>query len=161
LRVLRSSYAAAACTVGAAGAGSAAALQAGLPVRSLRNEVSSVNDDNGQSVFSTSKNNSRISGYSIASFILAVVPVVILLAGFLFCLVVSGGNLSDNDSGAVWWIFIAMLIVMVPVTGIANILSVIFGIIGLKKKKTVIAWVGIAVVAIELVAVPLIYIFLV
>ena len=128
------------------------------PVRLFRNEVSGLNDDKRQSVVSVSKNNSRISGHSIASLILAVVPVVILLAGFLFCLIASGGSLSDNDSGAVWWLFIALLMVMVPVTGIANILSVIFGIIGLRKKKTIIAWAGIAVVAIELVAVPLIYI---
>ena len=99
------------------------------------------------------KNGRNVNGYSVASLVSSSTPVVILLAGYLICLAFSGGNYSDNGSGAVWWYFIALIMGLVPVAIIGNILSVIFGILGLKKQKTIFAWLGIIIVLLEVLAV--------
>ena len=99
------------------------------------------------------------SGYSKASFILSVVPLAFLLLVFIISFIISGGGASDNDRGAIWWLFIAAIFIFIPAAAIANILSVIFGIKGLKNKKTVFAWAGIAIVALELLAVLLLFVF--
>ena len=77
--------------------------------------------------------------YSVVSFILAAVPVTILLVVFLFCLffaaIVPGGG------SVIWWILIAAIVIIGPVAIITDILSIIFGVIGLVKgKKTIFAW---------------------
>jgi len=97
------------------------------------------------------ENTGKKSGFSAASLIIAVLPLVILLLGFLFCFILSGGSSSDNDAGAIWWLFIAMLGIIVPASILTNLLSVILGIIGiLKSKKTVFAWSGIVIAGLEL-----------
>jgi len=101
-------------------------------------------------VTSWSKKPRSISGYSIASFFLSASPLAIVLMGFLFYLLVSGGSTSENDMGAVWWFFIFLIWIIVPIALIANILSIIFGIKGLKIKKTIFAWAGIAIVILEI-----------
>jgi|GEM_PF-6498308 len=102
------------------------------------------------------RNNDGKSGYSIASFILALAPLAILLIGFLFCLIVSGGQTSDNDMGAVWWLFIFLLWILIPTTLITNILAIVFGVIGLRRKRTMFAWSGIAIVVLEALVIVLI-----
>ena len=47
--------------------------------------------------------------FSKVSLVLSVVPISILLIVFLFCLVVSGGNVSENDMGAVWWLMVVTI----------------------------------------------------
>ena len=91
--------------------------------------------------------------FSIASFVLAAAPIAILLAVFLFCFIASAADPSGNIGSAVWWLFIAAVIIFVPVAAIAGILSVIFGILALRGKKTVLAWAGIGIVFFELLAV--------
>ena len=92
------------------------------------------------------------SGFSIASIIISVLPLAILLLVFLICLIVSGGASGDNDRGAVWWLFISTIWIIIPVASITSILSVIFGILGLRRKKTAFAWTGIIIVCLEVVA---------
>ena len=91
--------------------------------------------------------------FSIASFVLAAAPIAVLLLTFIVCFIFSGGGFSDNDMGAIWWLFIAMIWIVGMAAIITNILSVIFGILGLIKKKTVFAWVGIIIVSLEVLAV--------
>ena len=98
-------------------------------------------------------NGSKNSGYSRASFILSALPITILLIGFLFCLLVS--VVVPGSGSVIWWLFIILLYIAVPLTLITNILSVIFGIKGLKIKKTAFAWSGIGIVAFEVIAVLL------
>ena len=116
-----------------------------------------MDDDNKLSIDNVFEGNNRKSVYSKVSFVLSAAPIAILLIGFIFCLVVSGGRVSDNDRGAVWWLFIAMIWMLVPVAIITNILSVIFGVIGLKGKKTVFAWGGIIIVSLEVLVVLVLY----
>ena len=97
-------------------------------------------------------NTSQKSGYSVASLISSSAPIAILIIGFLVCLALSGGKISDNDSGAAWWYFIALIMVFVPMALIGNILSIIFGVMGLKRKRTLFAWAGIIVVLLEVLA---------
>lgn len=104
-------------------------------------------------VVNVPNNKSGKSGYSIASLVLSAAPIIILLLGFLFCLIVSGGSTSENDMGAVWWLFLFLILIIVPVAIATNILSIIFGIIGLKRKKTIFSWAGIAIVILEIVAI--------
>lgn len=117
-------------------------------------------DDNKLNTDNIFKHNNRKSGFSIASFVLPLIPITILLIGFLFCFIISEGSISDNDGGAVWWLFLAMIFILVPVTIITDILSIIFGIIGVKSKKTVFGWVGIIIASLEFLAVLLIWILL-
>lgn len=114
-----------------------------------------MNHDNEPSAVDVSKNSGRKNGYSIASFILSATPPVILTIGYLFCLIFSGGGVSDNDGGAIWWLFVILIWILVPVAIITNILSLIFGAIGIKANKTVFAWSGITIVALEILAVLL------
>lgn len=116
-----------------------------------------MNDNNEITGVDMSDEKNRKGGYSIASFILSAFPIAILLIGFLFCLIVSGGGVSDNDGGVIWWVFVVLIWIMAPVTIIANIVSVILGVKGLKIKNTVFAWAGIIVVLIEIFVVILIY----
>jgi len=115
--------------------------------------------DNNQSTVNVALEKSRISGYSKASFILSVAPIAFLLLVFIISFIISGGGASDNDRGAIWWLFIAAIFIFIPVAAVANILSVIFGIKGLRNKKTVFAWAGIAIVALELLAILLLLVF--
>jgi len=92
----------------------------------------------------------RKRGYSIASFVLSTGPLAVLLIVFVFCLLVS---LVIPDAGSViWWLLIAALPILVPVAVITNMLSIIFGVKGLKGKKTAFAWAGIIIVSIEVLA---------
>jgi len=98
------------------------------------------------------------SGYSKASFILSVAPIAFLLLVFIISFIISGPGAADNDRGAIWWLFIAAIFIFIPVAAVANILSIIFGIKGLIYKKTVFAWAGIAIVALELLAILLFWV---
>jgi hypothetical protein len=57
--------------------------------------------------------------------------------------------------GAVWWLFIALLGVMIPTTLVANIIAIVFGIKGIRKQKTLLAWAGIIIVIFEASAITL------
>ena len=113
----------------------------------------SMNSDNKLSAGNDSKNSGKKSGYSTASIILSASPIAILLIGFLFCLFVSG--VVPGSGSVIWWLFIILLYIVVPISVITNILSVIFGIKGLKSRKTAFAWAGIGIVAFEAAAVLL------
>ena len=99
----------------------------------------------------------RPNSFTITGFILAAAPVVILLLGFLFCLVFSGGQSGDNDMGAVWWLFVILLWFLIPITAIADAVSVILSIVGIRrrrgKKKTLFTYSGFIIIALELLAV--------
>ena len=112
-----------------------------------------MNSDHELNAENGSKNSSKKGGYSKASFILSAAPIAILLIGFLLCLFVSA--VIPGGGSSVWWLFIILLYIVVPIAIITNILSVIFGIIGLKSKKTVFAWAGIGLVAIEAISILL------
>lgn len=111
-------------------------------------------DDNKLSI---DKENNRRSVYSIVSFILSVVPMAVLLIVFILCLIVSGGKSGDNDAGAVWWVFIVMIWIFVPVAPIISIPSVIFGVMGLKGKKKAYARLGIIFASLNILIVLFIY----
>ena len=131
--------------------------------------------------------------YLRASFVLAAVPLAVLICVFVFCLVLSGGHSSDNDEGAIWWLLIGAAGIFVPVAIVTGILSVIFGVKGLKGIKglrengefkgvqglygtyrpqwlyepyerrgseTVFAWAGIAIVALEILAGLIVWLWL-
>lgn len=115
-----------------------------------------MNDELNNVIDSHKKSNSKNKD-SIISLILAASPVAIVLIVFLFCLIVSGGNNSENDMGAVWWIFVVLIWIMIPVTIIANILSIFYGVKGLREKNTKFAWVGITIILLELILAILIY----
>jgi len=116
--------------------------------------------DNYLSAVNVVEDKNKKSGYSKASFILSVAPIAFLLIVFIISFIISGGGASDNDRGAIWWLFIAAIFIFIPVAGVANILSVIFGIKGLRNKKTVFAWAGIAIVSLEVLALLVLWIFL-
>jgi len=103
------------------------------------------------------KENNKKIGFSIASLILSAVPFAVMLMGFLFCLIISGGKLGDNDAGAVWWLFVAMIWMFVPVAPITGILSAILGVIGLKGKKSVFGWTGIIFASLNILVLLLIF----
>ena len=110
-------------------------------------------DYNNFSIGNVPIDNSKRSKFSIASFVLAAAPIAVLLLVFIICLIISGGSSSDNDRGAIWWLFIASIWIVGMAAIITNILSVIFGIVGLIKKKAMFAWFGIIIVSIEVMAV--------
>ena len=91
-----------------------------------------------------------VNAYTMASIVLAIIPIVILVVGFLFCFVVSGGETSDNDRGAVWWVFVVLLWILIPLTLIMNVLSIIFGIKGLERENVFLGWLGILIISLEL-----------
>jgi len=116
--------------------------------------------DNNLSTVYVVEDKNKKSGFSKASFILSVAPIAFLLIVFIISFIISGGGASDNDRGAIWWLFIAAIFIFIPVAGVANILSVIFGIKGLRNKKTVFAWAGIAIVSLEVLALFVLWVFL-
>jgi len=90
------------------------------------------------------------SVFPLLSLILAAAPIAILLIVFLFCLFVS---VVIPDSGSViWWLLIATIMILIPVAIVTDILSITFGIFGLKSNKTVFAWIGIIIVSLEVLA---------
>lgn len=91
--------------------------------------------------------------YSLVSFILAVSLIAILLVGFLFCFIVSFGSFSENGMSAVWWLFVFLIWAMIPLTFVANILSIFFGIKALLIKRSIFSLVGIMIVLLEVIAV--------
>jgi len=117
-------------------------------------------DDNLGAV-SVVEDKTKKSGYSKASFILSVAPIAFLLLVFIISFIISGPGASDNDRGAIWWLFIAAIMIFIPVAAVTNILSVIFGIKGLLYKNTVFAWTGVTIVFLEILALLLLWVFLV
>ena len=103
-------------------------------------------------------NHNKKSACSVVSLILSAAPLAIFLLGFAFCLVVA--YVVPNADSVIWWLLIAMIPILVPVTIVTSILSVIFGIIGLRAKKTVFAWAGIGFVLIDILVALLVLAFL-
>ena len=65
--------------------------------------------------------------WSILSIIATVIPIILCI----FCLIVSGGNTSENGPGAIWWLWIAYYWSLgIPLA----VISIAFGIIGLKTR---------------------------
>ena len=102
----------------------------------------------------------RPNSFTIASFVLAISPLVILLAGYLICLILSGGRTSDNDAGAIWWVFVVLVMILVPVTLISDIVSAGLGIMGIKRqkgRKTLFSFMGIIIVGLEILTVSILF----
>ena len=105
-------------------------------------------DDKKLNIDNAIKNNNEISGYSIASFILSAAPIAILLIIFLFCLLIS--VVVPGGGSVIWWLLIGTIAILGPASIITNILSIIFGVIGLRNsKRTVFAWGGIIFVFLD------------
>ena len=93
------------------------------------------------------KSRKRRTRCSIVSLVLAAAPLAVTLAVFLACLFFA--LFVEGAGSVIWWVMIAMVPILGPVTIVTCVLAVIFGIIGLKGRKTVLAWSGIAVVILE------------
>jgi len=102
---------------------------------------------------SAATDDKKNKAFSKASLILALAPLAILLIGFLFCLFLSSPAVFGDDQGVIWWIFIALITVMIPVAIVTNTLAVIFGILGLRTNKSLFGWLGIIIAALEVGAV--------
>ena len=105
------------------------------------------------------KNPIKKNAWSKASLFLSISPLVIVLLIFLFCLILSGGHGSDNDAGAIWWVFVASLTILIPLTIITSVLAVVFGIIGLKGQKTMFSWSGIILASLNILTILWFFIF--
>ena len=102
-----------------------------------------------QVISNGTKDKNRKSGFSTASLLLSVTPIaflLIVLGGFR---IVDEVGLNDNKLTASGWLIFLLIWVLPVVAIISGILSVIFGVVGLKKKKTMFAWVGIIIVSLE------------
>lgn len=65
--------------------------------------------------------------WSILSIVATVIPIML----WIYCLVVSGGSTSENGSGAIWWLMIMYYWSLgIPLA----VISIAFGIIGLKTS---------------------------
>ena len=65
--------------------------------------------------------------WSILSFVAAIIPIIL----WIYCFTVSGGSMSENGSGAVWWLAVLYYWSLgIPLA----IISITFGIIGLKTS---------------------------
>lgn len=95
------------------------------------------------------KKQHKPSFFAITSFILAIAPIIILLLIFVILVLVSGGSFLGDVGGALWPLFLILLVGTLVIGLIANILAVIFGIIAIVKRKTFFSWVGIIIVAVE------------
>ena len=99
------------------------------------------------------------NGYSKASFILSAAPIAILLIIFLFCLFIT--VIVPGGGSVIWWLLIGTITILGPVAIITNILSIIFGVIGLRKgKRTVFAWGGIMIVLLDVLVALVIWVVL-
>ena len=118
-------------------------------------------DNDKSSIDNVSEDNNRSNVYSKISFILAVIPIAVLLIGFIYCLLAYQEVFGKSGGAAIWIAFSLVAVsVISPVGMIMNILSVIFGVIGLKRKKTAFAWLGIKIACINVMVAMLILGFL-
>ena len=76
-------------------------------------------------------------------------PIIILLLIFVFLVIVAGGGFFGDVSGALWPLFLILLVAALVIGLIANILAVIFGIIAIVKRNALFSWIGIIIVAVE------------
>ena len=84
------------------------------------------------------------SKYTYLSIISACIPIMLIV----YCLIYSGGSLSEASDGAVWW----LLIIYYWSVGIPQfILSLVWGISGLVKEKNKLAILGIIIDLIPLI----------
>ena len=91
----------------------------------------------GSGVSAVKKRNRSERGFSIASFILSLVPALIVFLGFFLALFFTP------------WTIVYMMLIITPTMIIASVLSIILGIIGLTKSKSAFAWVGIIFAAVQ------------
>lgn len=102
---------------------------------------------------------SEKNSYSTVSLVLASAPIVLLAIVFLYCLIVSAGEISNDGTGAVWWILVVTLWILIPITLIFDIISIILGIKGIMRKNTIFAWSGILIVFLEILAIGVLLYF--
>ena len=102
------------------------------------------------------KNRSRV--FSVTSLILAAAPLAIFLVALVFCFLVS--VIVPGADSVIWWLIIAIIPILFPVAIVASIVSVVFGVIGLKGNRSVFGWAGIAVVLLDILVALLILVFL-
>ena len=94
--------------------------------------------------------NAKYIKYGKISFILAIAPIAVLFMGFLFCLIGSGGGNSDNDGGAIWWLFVCLIWVLIPTTLVTSVSSIYLGIKALKENKLLFTRLAIAISSLQL-----------
>lgn len=91
--------------------------------------------------------------YEKISFILSMIPIAALVEAFLFCFISSGGSLSEAGGGAVWWLFIIFLWLLVPTATVLGVISLIFGIISLKAQKSKLSYISICIAVLDILGV--------
>ena len=94
--------------------------------------------------------NAKYIKYGKISFILAIAPMIVLFIGFLFCLIGSGGGNSDNDGGAIWWLFVFLIWILIPTTFFTSVSSIYLGIKSLKQNKLLLVRLAIAMSSLQL-----------
>lgn len=83
------------------------------------------------------------SGFSIASLIFSLVPFVIVMLGFLFYFIYS--SIAPSSEAVVGWVILIGLMIAVYSSPLTGILSVVFGVIGIKSNKKLFSWLGITI----------------
>ncbi len=71
------------------------------------------------------------------------VPAVIFLIGYIH----SGGSFSEDNSGAVWWLYFPLLLGIAPIT---IFVSIYLGIKGLKGNKKTPSYISLTINALEI-----------
>ena len=103
---------------------------------------------NDQSAIDIPQKGGKVSGFSIASFVLAVAPIAYLVIGWSVLSIVDRGA-PANGGEVIFWLYIILILLF---TMAANVLSIIFGIIGIIRKRIGFAWAGIVVISLEVLA---------
>ena len=90
---------------------------------------------NDQSTVDLSIDGNKVSGYSVASFVLAVAPIALVLIEYLILRIVLLGDAPYNAKETVAMFIVFIIFLNIPLAVFTNILSIIFGIMGIKRKK--------------------------
>ena len=84
------------------------------------------------------------------SLYLCFVPIAIFLIGYIQ----SGGSFSEGDGGASWWLYIPLLLAVLPIT---MFISIYLGIKGLKGNKKIISYISFFINALEIIFVIIMF----
>ena len=102
----------------------------------------------------TINNKNKYKLYSILSLFLSLIPIALIL----YCYIYSGGDLSENGNGVVfWYVMIYFGTIGLPLA----FLSIFLGIKSFKTKKTLLSALGIIIGALPFLVIIIYYIILV
>jgi hypothetical protein len=86
--------------------------------------------------------------WSTLSIVATIIPIVL----WVYCLIVSGGSISENGPGAVWWLMIMYYWSLgIPLV----VISIAFGIVGLKTSLRWLSIVSLLLKAVRIIAIVL------